>query len=388
MFIDRLALGFLAPFISRDLALSNFQLGLLSSAFSLTYAVFGYVIGGLSDRTGKRRAFLIACTLAFSLLSAGAGLVQTFIHLVIVRLLLGIVEGPVLPMLQSVMIPHSSAHRRGFNVGFLQNVAPFLLGQLASPVVVTQLATISSWRDTFFLTAVPGLLIVPVLHRLLRRDSVGPASLTPAYTDHQEQVRLLKIRNVVLCVGLAACTGTWVLLLNTFLPLYLVKVASYSPTEMGYLMGLLGAGGCIASLILPTLSDRIGRKPVLRVGFGFGLLTPLGALLAPHSVVALTTAAVGLGACVLGCTPLTISIVPSDVVPSGSLARAIGLTSASSAIIGGVVMPAVAGHLADQHGLQAPLWISLVAMIIGTAIATGLQTTRVGRIEAHSLWTS
>ncbi len=372
MFIDRLALGFLAPFLARDLGLSNFQLGLLSSGFSLTYAFSGYVIGGLSDRRGNRRSFLIVSTLAFSMLSAGAGFATGFAYLVAVRLLLGIAEGPFLPILQSVMIPASSPHRRGFNVGFLQNVSPFLLGQLVSPIVLTQLATAFDWRMTFFLTAVPGLLIIPFLHRLVpRADAAGAAS--PAGEPRQQGiVSLLGIRNVALCVALAACTGTWILLNNTFLPLYLVKVAGYSATEMGFMMSLLGVGGCTASLILPALSDRIGRKPVLLGGFVLGLATPLGALLAPHDPAVLT-AAIAVGSCVLGCTPLTITIVPSDSVHSRSLASAIGLTSASSAIVGGVIMPAVAGRLADAYGLQVPLWITLGAMVVGTAVALALR---------------
>jgi MFS family permease len=60
-------------------------------------------------------------------------------------------------------------------------------------------------------------------------------------------------------------------------------------------------------------------------------------------------------------------------VHSRSLARAIGLTSGSSAVIGGVLMPAVAGRLADVHGLQVPVWITLGAMVLGLAVASALE---------------
>ena len=371
MFIDRLALGLLAPFVAKELALSNFQFGLLSSGFSLAYAVSGYVIGGLSDRTAQRRNFLIVSTLAFSLLSAATGFAPGLTYLLVLRILLGIAEGPFLPILLSVMVPASSPHRHGFNVGFLQNVSPFLLGQLASPIVLTQLATTFNWRLTFFLTALPGLLITPFLYRLVPK--VPATSTRGSTTDAPERpVSLFRIRNVMLCVALAACTGTWILLNNTFLPLYLVKVAGYSATQMGFMMSLLGVGGCAASLILPALSDRIGRKPVLLTGFTLGLITPLGVLFAPHDTVVLMMT-IAVGSCVLGCTPLTITIVPADSVHSRSLARAIGLTSGSSAVIGGVLMPAVAGRLADVHGLQLPVWITLGAMVLGLAVASALE---------------
>jgi len=108
------------------------------------------------------------------------------------------------------------------------------------------------------------------------------------------------------------------------------------------------------------------------LGFCLGLTTPLGALFAPHATTVLVIA-VGIGSCVLCCTPLTITIIPWDSVRSSALARAIGLTSDSSAIVGGVVMPALAGHLADTHGLQAPLWIAFGALSVGILIALGLQ---------------
>jgi MFS family permease len=373
MFVDRLALGMLAPFVAKELALSNFQLGLLSSGFSLTYAVSGYYLAGFSDRSGQRRNFLSVSTLVFSLLSAATGFASGLICLLVLRLLLGIAEGPFLPILQSVMVPASSPHRRGFNIGFLQNVAPFLLGQLASPIVLTQLATSFNWRITFFMTAIPGLLIIPFIHRLVPNRSENTAAAAVSHDSlERDTTKLFRIRNVMLCVALAACTGTWILLNNTFLPLYLVRVSGYSATQMGFMMSLLGVGGCVASLVLPALSDRIGRKPVLIGGFALGLATPLGVLLAAHDPPVLM-AAIAVGSCVLGCTPLTITIVPADSVHARSLGRAIGLTSASSAIVGGVVMPAVAGRLADGYGLQVPIWMTLGAIGVGIAVASALQ---------------
>jgi MFS family permease len=373
MFIDRLALGFLASYVATDLALTNFQLGLLSSSFSLSFALSGYGISSISDRAGNRRTFLVGCTLAFSLLSAATGLTRGFVFLLVVRLLLGVSEGPVLPLLQSVMIPASSASRRAFNAAFLQNVAPFLLGQLLGPILLTHLAEAVTWRVTFLLSAVPGLVLVPILHRLIGRSSPAPAFSTGArIPDYASQVKLFRIRNLMLCVGIAACTGTWILLLNMFLPLYLVRMGGYPATKMGLIVSLLGVGGCLSSLTLPPLSDRIGRKPVLITGLSLGLVAPLGALMALHNPDVLMIA-VALGGLALGCTPLTITLVPADSVPPHALARAIALTSASSAVIGGVIMPALAGRLADRWGLQIPIIIALGAACIAVLVAFGLE---------------
>src|SRR5579875_1182706 len=51
VFFDRNALGFLMPFVQPDLRLSNTEVGMLSSALSLTWACAAFGIGIVSDRT-------------------------------------------------------------------------------------------------------------------------------------------------------------------------------------------------------------------------------------------------------------------------------------------------------------------------------------------------
>src|SRR6516165_10420172 len=66
LFFDRNALNFVMPFVKPDLRLSNGQVGLLASAFSLTWAIAGWLVGGISDRTGLRKAILVPATLLFA----------------------------------------------------------------------------------------------------------------------------------------------------------------------------------------------------------------------------------------------------------------------------------------------------------------------------------
>src|SRR5215510_12699645 len=70
LFFDRNALNFVMPFVQPDLGLTNTQVGLLASAFSLTWALAGVVVGGVSDRTGQRKPILLAATIVFALCSA------------------------------------------------------------------------------------------------------------------------------------------------------------------------------------------------------------------------------------------------------------------------------------------------------------------------------
>src|SRR5438132_1662659 len=57
-YIDRVCISQAAPFISRDLHLSNAQMGWVFSAFTLAYALFEIPAGYLGDRIGPRKVLL------------------------------------------------------------------------------------------------------------------------------------------------------------------------------------------------------------------------------------------------------------------------------------------------------------------------------------------
>ena len=65
LFFDRNAAGNLVPFITNDLKLNNAQIGLVTSALSLTWAISAYAFGAWSDRIGVRKPFLLASVVSF-----------------------------------------------------------------------------------------------------------------------------------------------------------------------------------------------------------------------------------------------------------------------------------------------------------------------------------
>src|SRR5581483_10972145 len=73
---DRNAPSFLMPFVQPELGLTNTQVGLLSAALSLTWAIAAFGIGAISDRTGSRKGLLVLATLVFSVCSFGSGLAR------------------------------------------------------------------------------------------------------------------------------------------------------------------------------------------------------------------------------------------------------------------------------------------------------------------------
>ena len=158
VFFDRQAINVLMPFVQPDLSLSGTQIGLLAAGLSFSWAIAAFFVGRLSDTLGKRKLLLIAATVAFSLCSFLSGLATSFLFLVATRLLMGVAEGGVMPISHAMVASEVNPERRGLAQGVAQNLGSNLLGSFAAPVVLVAFAQAFSWREAFYLAAIPGLI--------------------------------------------------------------------------------------------------------------------------------------------------------------------------------------------------------------------------------------
>jgi predicted MFS family arabinose efflux permease len=160
----------------------------------------------------------------------------------------------------------------------------------------------------------------------------------------------------------------------TFMPLYLTKVRGYSGTEMSWLIGTLGISATIGSFATSSLSDVIGRRPVMIAMPFIGIILPLGAMYWAGSVWGLA-AIFFFGWGLNGIFPLFMATVPSESVDPRHAATALGLTMGSAEILGGVFAPSIAGAAADATSLAAPLWLMIGLTIVSGIAALFLKET-------------
>jgi MFS family permease len=381
LFLDRNAASFLMPFIADDLHFNNQEVGLVASALSFTWAVGAFLGGAYSDRTGNRKTLLLVTVVAFSLCSFASGLAVSFATLFLTRLLMGLAEGPFLPIAQSLVAVESTAAKRGHNMGVMQNFGSNLLGSFVAPLVLVAIATVSNWRWAFYLAGVPGLIMALLIARVVRRPA---ATMAPAKTVAQPAAPLaatamgytemLRHRNMWLCMLMAIFMVAWMVLGWAFLPLFYTKVRQISNGQMSVLMSVLGLSAAFFSFVVPALSDRFGRRPVIVVFNFIGLLVPLAALRFQGSLLMLGTL-IFVGWSASGTFPLFMGTVPSETIPARYVATSLGMTVGLGEILGGVGAPAIAGRAADHYGLQAPVIIMAVCAILGTVLAMFLRET-------------
>lgn len=357
VFLDRMSLIYLAPFLAPELHLSNTEVGLLVSSLALAWALSGLVFGAVSDRIG-RRPVLVPAVFLFSLLSWLSGIIRSFAQLFTVRTLMGIAEGPTWSTITATIEESSAPERRGRNVGVVVSAAA-LVGLALAPVLTTQIAARYGWRRAFFVAGTPGIIIGILLWTFIREPSPRATAAGHEKPSPSAYWSLFGYRNIVLCCMASAGFMTWLFVMNAFAPLYMTRVSRGSATFAGLVMGASGLGAFFWGLSLPWLSDVEGRRPVLLSIALVSALVPLTyqmPYLIRHPWLMAMAGFLANGG--QGIAALCLVLIPTETVPPSFAATAIGLATLVGEVFGGTLAPAIAGAIADRHGLAAALWIA------------------------------
>ena len=314
----------------------------------------------------------------FSVCSATSGLATSFLMLLMARLLLGLVAGPVLPLSQSIMAAESSDHRRGFNMGVVQNFFSSILGDFAAPLILVAIAAAYGWRTALYIAAIPSLIVAVLIAFFIRepKDKIIGGANSARWSASVKS--LLGYRNIWVCAVISCLMVSSLLIQLTFLPIYLVRSQGLTPAHMSYVMSALGISSVLSSILVPALSDRFGRRPTMALFAFVGVLSP-GAAIFLAAPLSLLLPAVAIGFLVTGCFPLFMATIPSETVPSHFVATALGLIIGLGNLIGGFGAPTAAGMAGDVFGTSAPLWIA-AALLFGAGLASFLLRETAPRI--------
>jgi MFS transporter, ACS family, hexuronate transporter len=375
-FFDRNAVSYLAPYLVRDLGINNTQVGLLGSVLALSWAVSALIIGRWSDAVGVRKPFLIGILLIFSACSILSGLATSFTMLLAARLIMGIAEGPLMPICLAIMTVESSPKRRGLNIGIVQSLFSSLLGAAIAPLVLVQLAEWFNWRIAFFLAGIPGILCAIAVMRYVREPQIP--SVAGKRADDDARLGLWPLlfgkRNIWLCCLIACLMVSWLMLHQNFLPLFLTTVRRLSNQDMSRVMSATGLCAAIVGFVGAGVSDRLGRKPVVIGTCLISLLTPLAGLYFNGSMSVLTVL-MFIGWIGTAAFPLFMSVIPAETLPPRYAATAMGLVTCVGEIVGGSGAPVLGGWAADLTTLAAPIKIAAVCAIGGTILSLFLKET-------------
>jgi predicted MFS family arabinose efflux permease len=370
---DRFALANLSVYVLPDLGMNNAQLGMATSAFAFTWAIIGLFGSWFADSKGSRKTLLAGIVLVFSLCSLLTGVATGFIMLVFIRLIMGAAEGPVMPISQSFIIPQSTPSRRGLNMGLMQIVAVGFIASLLGPIIQVALAKSIGWRWTFVLTIVPGIFVSIMIAKVLinpvnREEADRRAEAEGKAKDKAKISEVLGKRNIILSIIGTIFLLCWYVCMLTYTPGYLVKVKGLDPSYMSYVMGAFGVGAIFWGVVVPGLSDKVGRKPMVLIAAALGVFASVGILLAPPNLPLLMLIAfVGWGG--VGVCALMQSTIPAESGDPRFVATIIGANQLTGELVGASGGAILLGIVADRYGLHAAIWGCGISMAVAFVVA-------------------
>lgn len=370
--IDRFLISTLFPVIARDLNLSYGDIGTITGALAVAWGAAALVMGNLSDRIGRRRV-LVGSLLLFSLLIGASGLATGLAGLILVRIVMGLADGAFTPASISATIEASPPKRHGRNIG-IQQMTLTLFGLGLSPLIVAGLLHVIDWRLIFSIFVIPGLVLAWLTWRILPANAAPPAQADRSSLADWRAV--LSYRNIRLLTGGMLCWLTCLVTTSAFMPNYLIDHLGLTFGQMGGVMSAIGFGAAAGTLLLPWLSDAIGRKPVMlvaTVGAGLSLawLGSLGPAVGPL-FLALFMVHFFNNALIT----LTVGPICSETVPPTLMATASGVVIAVGELFGGGVAPIVAGQVAESFGIDHLLLLPIAAMAAGFLLCLLLKETK------------
>mgnify|MGYP001228524333 FL=1 len=174
-FIDRQIVGILAPFIQKDLDLTNTELGLLIGfAFAVFYTTFAIPLAWLADRYNRVNILSIALA-TWSGFTALTGLANNFFQIVIARMGVGIGEAGGSPPSHSIISDMYSKEERAGALGFYSMGIPIgiMVAYFATAALLGSSTDDVDWRKIFIFLGLTGIALAVLVRLLIKEPKRG-----------------------------------------------------------------------------------------------------------------------------------------------------------------------------------------------------------------------
>ena len=355
-YLDRAAISFALPLISKDFHLTPETKGLLLSSFFWSYALMQIPIGWSADRLNLRWLYAGAFII-WSFAQGLTGLANSLTALLAFRILLGIGESIYLPGGTKIVSLLFSPKERGLPSGLFDFGTR--TGLVLEGLLVPWLLVHFGWRRTFLILGFTALVwLAPwfwVFPRQLQAVKPPVPSVDP---ESSSPLRTLLDRNLLgICLGFFCFDYYWYVLV-TWLPDYLVTVRQLSIVQAGFYASLAfftfgiaePIGGWVAdSLIRRGWDETATRKGIVTVAFSMGIFL-VAAMRSAHTGVAIVLI---IAASLVGLATGNLLAILQSCAPS----KAVGIWTGVENFAGnlaGIIAPLAVGLLITSHNSYVP----------------------------------
>lgn len=382
-YADRTNVGVLLPYIKDEFTLSNFQAGAISSFFFLGYAVSQIPAGFLIGKVGTRGVVAIA-VICFSVITFLLGTVSGIGMLILLRLLLGLLEGPVPVSMTTTINNWFPAKEKATATGIY--IASTQFAPIIVPIITATLVVSFGWRHTLFWYAVPGVVMALIWYLYIRSKPEESKSVSASELEYirQEEIptdmkknevdgrslgwidKVIRYQMVEKISTFKQVFTSWNIIGNTltyffmnsvlygmltWIPMYLVNAKGYSIIKMGMLASTPAIGGLIGALLGGVISDKLflkRRKPTMLITAIATAIMMMVVVNVPNNAT-LVALSLGLAGFFLNIGWPAFTAYPMGLTTRKTFPVAIATVN-SGGNLGGFFSPMIVGAILDATG--------------------------------------
>ena len=404
-YVERINISVAAAHMIPELGLTQVQMGQVFSAFVLGYALLQIPIGMIADRFGPSRILALLgwlwaiLTVLTGYLPGRLGGTESSLPLLIaLRFSLGLTIAGVYPLCARTVANWMPVGERAFAYSFV--IAGVSIGSAVTPPAVAWLMTTIGWRASFYVAAIPAIVIAVLWSR---RGADGPLqhpATTPAERDYiltgqpvnpaapattATWLALLRNRSLLLLSLSYSFIGYVLYVFVFWLFTYLVEVRKFSIVGSGISTSLPFVVAFVLSPAGGAVCDRLTRRYGARLGRRY---TAMAGILAAAACLAIgmrtgnAYVAVAALSLAFGC-----QMFAESAYWSGAMDIAGPATGAATGLInslnnlGGVVSTALTPVLIARFGWDAALWSCIGVSLAAALLWLGIDADRSIRLE-------
>ncbi len=374
IWVQRLSIPPMSPFLRDNLSLTHTQIGLLMSAAAFAALAIQVPSGWFVDRLGIRPVLLI-CQVIGGICLLGMSRINSFTSAIIFMSLVGLWCGGLTPATTKGVIDWFPVKERATVMGLKQT--GLNIGGVIVASTMPTLALVWGWRGCFLLIGAMVIVFGVITFALYRNpgEKVAPyIAVSSTTTSSRGVFREILLTREILCLSF----GSMFIAMVEFgaiahLAVYLNEVVLFTVVVAGLGLAMLEGGGAFGKPLAGLLSDRVfgssRRKPFVLMAFITCALcvtlifvtqtTPLWILFPILAILGLT--AVGWGG-------LWLTLV-GEFAGKEHTGIAVGFSTMIVAL-GAAIGPSIFGYLVDLSDSYQPAWLLLAifAAMCGTLI--------------------
>lgn len=366
------------PYLSQEFGLSFSQAGSIVAAKSAVTSSANLPAGAICDMFDRRRLLMVIAIVWPSLFYLILGVSDVYLIALVSAALVGfgsaLWHAPAMSTLTNTF-----PKRKGFALSIHETGAN--LGDLLAPVTIGFMLAALTWRTTLFANILPAFLVAVLIWYAAPKSGTLTRNAMTWRTYGDALKTMFTNRMLLALSAISACRTMGQMALSTFLPIYLAYELKLDPIAVGLYVGILTAASIFTGPVMGTLSDRVGRRPILLFGLAAASLL-VSSLGVSRMGLPFIAALFLLGLFLFSMRPVIFAYaldVTAKEVTSSVISFVYGMNTLFASL-----SPLIAGFIADAFGLTYTFFFVGGLILAAFVVALFLPTPKVAKKLAVS----